>query len=199
MKTRNIHFIFILLMTFNSLPVMAFGQGFRFGVGLGSSSFELNEPGLISKYSSVTTTSNITDSATALTIFGGIEFDEYLSLNTDLLILGDITSSQGGLKTKLFDVSSIAITADLSQPLSESITGFVRLGIHSWDISEGDDNSSSIDTAVDLTYGLGLNINIYGDKSRQIRVQWNRYEYDGVFIDTSDTVTLSLMFLFGTP
>jgi hypothetical protein len=197
MKIRNILFAFIILLAFNSLPVMALGQGYNAGIGLGSSSFQLNESGLISNFSSVTSASSFSDSSTTLTVFAGIQLDEYLSIDMDFLILGDITSTQGGVKTKLFDVSSLAMTVGLSHALSESITGFGRIGIHMWDVSESSDNFSSIDTAVDLTYGLGLDINLYGDKSRQLRIQWNRYQYDGVYIDTSDTFTMSLLFLFG--
>jgi hypothetical protein len=61
-----------------------------------------------------------------------------------------------------------------------------------WDASESNDKLSGIDTAEDLT--CGLDINVYGDKSRQLRIQWNRYQYDGVFIDTNDTFILKLPF-----
>ncbi len=89
------------------------------------------------------------------------------------------------------------MTVGLSQPLSNSINGFGRIGVHLWDVSKGTNNDNSLGNAVDLTYGLGLDINVYGDRSRQMRLQWNHYNYDGVYIDSNDTFSLSLLFLFG--
>jgi hypothetical protein len=109
--------------------------------------------------------------------FGGIQLDEFLSIDMDLLILGEITSNQAGVKIRLIDVFSLAMAVSLSRALSESIRGSERPGIYMWDASESNDNLSSIDTAEDLT--CGLDINVYGDKSRQLRIQWNRYLYPG--------------------
>ena len=63
-----------------------------------------------------------------------------------------------------------------------------RLTFIIWDISESSGNLYTINNAVDLTYGIGMDVNLYGHRSRQLRFQWNHYEYDGVFINNSDTL-----------
>ena len=50
------------------------------------------------------------DSATAFSLYSAMQLDEYLSLETDLLIAGDITARESGPAIKLFDVSSFAVT-----------------------------------------------------------------------------------------
>jgi hypothetical protein len=150
------------------------------GVGVGQSSFEFNEPNIIADYSQLTATSRIKDDATAFSFYGGIPFDEYLSLEFDFVLTGDISAKEANLNRKLFDVSTLAITAMLSKPLSENSRFFGRLG-----------------DAVDLTFGFGIDINVYGDRSRQLRVQWNHYEYDGIYLDDSDLFSVSLLFELG--
>jgi hypothetical protein len=85
----------------------------------------------------------------------------------------------------------------LSNQVTERIRLFGRIGTHFWDISESSGALNTINNAVDLTYGLGVDINIYGDRSRQLRLQWNHYEYDGVFIDNGDIISVSLLFQIG--
>jgi len=113
------------------------------------------------------------------------------------LISGDITTTEAGQLIKLFDVSSLAITLALGKQFSERIGLFAHLGAHFWDISESSGNLDTINSAVDITYGIGMDVNVYGDRSRQLRIQWNHYEYDGVFIDDSDILSVNLLFLIG--
>jgi hypothetical protein len=167
------------------------------GVGVGQSSFEFNEPNIIADYSQLTATSRIKDDATAFSFYGGIPFDEYLSLEFDFVLTGDISAKEANLNRKLFDVSTLAITAMLSKPLSENSRFFGRLGAHLWDISESSGELDTINNAVDLTFGFGIDINVYGDRSRQLRVQWNHYEYDGIYLDDSDLFSVSLLFELG--
>jgi len=108
-----------------------------------------------------------------------------------------ITATEAGQLIKLFDVSSLAITLALGKQFGERTGLFARLGAHFWDISESASNLNTINSAVDITYGIGMDVNLYGDRSRQLRVQWNHYEYDGVFIDDSDILSVNLLFLIG--
>lgn len=193
-NNKPIILAFLLLAPFTA---QAASEGYNLGIGIGSSNFQLNEAGIISGLGNASNNSSFTDSATSFTFFGGIQLDQHLSVDMDLLLLGDITATENGIKTKLFDVSSLAITVGLSQPFNANITGTGRLGVHLWDVSESTNNDDSLGNAVDLTFGLGLDINVYGDRSRQLRLQWNHYEYDGVYLDSNDTFSLSLLFLFG--
>lgn len=169
---------------------------FSVSVGIGNSNFQLNQPGIVTSYG-LSGSNEFNDSATAFSLYGAMQFDEYLSLEADLLIAGDITVVELGQVIKLFDVSSFAVTVALAKPVGARSRIFARLGAHFWDISESSGNWGTINNAVDLTYGIGMDVNLYGDRSRQLRIQWNHYEYDEVFIIDSDTITLNLLFLLG--
>jgi hypothetical protein len=197
MKAVRLDSILLVLLVLFSLDANAAEGKYSLGLGLGKSQFDLNESNIVANYSSLTSSSTFTDSSTAFTFFGGIQLDPYLSLEMDFLAAGDIVASDAGQQYKLFDVSTLAFTVALSKRVSESVRLFARLGGHWWDISASFGDQPTINNAFDLTYGLGADLNVYGDGSRQLRVQWNHYEYDGVFIDYSDTLTMSLLFLFG--
>jgi len=169
---------------------------FSVSVGIGNSKFQLNQPGIVTSYG-LSGSNEFNDSATAFSLYGAMQLDEYLTLESDLLIAGDVTVTEGGQTFKLFDVSSLAITLALGRQVGERSRVFARLGAHFWDISESSGGLNTINNAVDLTYGIGIDVNLYGDRSRQLRIQWNHYEYDDVFITDSDTLTANLLFLFG--
>lgn len=166
-------------------------------LGVGNSDFQLNEAGIDASYSAVTSSSEFDDSATAFSLYGAMQMDEYLSLEADLLLAGDITATEAGQVIKLFDVTTLALTLALSKQFGERTRLFTRAGVHFWDISESFGDLNTINNATDITYGIGMDINLYGDRSRQLRIQWNHYEYDQVFINDSDTLTLNLLFMFG--
>jgi len=190
----------MLLSVLTLLPVQAVAEEarFSFSVGIGDSSFQLNQAGIVASYGApLTNSSEFNDSATAFSLYGAMRLDEYLTLETDLLIAGDVTATEAGQAFKLFDVSSLAVTLALGKQVGERSRVFARLGAHFWDISESSGDFNTINNAVDLTYGIGVDVNLYGDRSRQLRIQWNHYEYDGVFIFDSDTLTVNLLFLIG--
>lgn len=192
-------FFSALIITLIAISSNSFASSpaFYLGVGVGQSMFEFNEPNIIGDYPQLSNASTIKDDATAFSFYGGIPFDEYLSLEFDLVLAGDIAAREANRNRKLFDVSTLAITAMLSKPVSENTRFFGRLGAHLWDISESSGNLDTINNAVDLTFGFGVDINIYGDKSRQLRVQWNHYGYDGIYLEDSDIVSVSLLFEIG--
>jgi hypothetical protein len=186
------------VLTFLSFQAAAEAGRFSVSVGIGKSNFQLNEANIVASYGApLTGSSEFDNSATAFSLYGAMRLDEYLTLETDLLIAGDITATEAGQAFKLFDVSSLAVTLALGRQVGGSSRIFARLGAHFWDISESSGNLNTINNAVDLTYGVGVDVNLYGDLSRLLRIQWNHYEYDGVFIDESDTLSVNLLFLIG--
>ena len=197
MNKGYIFSISLLLITLLSIEAHAEDVVYSWGLGVGSSQFKLNESELVASYASLSSTSSFSDSSTSFNFFGGMNFDEHLSLELDMSFAGDIVARESGRSIKLFDVSTVAITIAISHQVAQSSQLFARLGVHLWDISAGLDSSDSINSAVDLTYGFGANINIYGDRSRQMRIQWNHYEYDGIFLDSNDTLSLSVLFMIG--
>ena len=193
-KIRNLLAVFLLLSTTSGYA----GEGdFYFGLGVGKSQLQLNEPTLINDYV-LPSDSQFADSTTVFSLYGGFQLDEYMSLEMDFLTGGDVIATSSTTQSyKLFNTSSLAFTAMISTNISDNISAFGRLGAVFWSISEGSmDNEVTINDSTDLTYGFGVDINLYGSAERQLRLQWNRYEYDGVYIKSSDTFTGSLLFLF---
>jgi len=170
---------------------------YYFGLGIGNSQFDLNESNITSEFTSLDSSSSFSDDATSFSLFAGIPLDQYLSLEADFQSTGDISATGPDKKVKLFDTSTLAITAVISRQVNDNVSLFGKVGAHFWDISEGSDDLDTIDSAIDLIYGLGADINLYGDRSRQLRVQWNHFEYDGVLIESNDTFSISLLFLIG--
>jgi len=170
---------------------------FSMAVGIGSSQFDLNEQGIISDYNSVTNSSTFSDSVTSFNLFLGYQLDEHLAIESELVTAGDVTARDGGISTKLFDVSTFTVNLALSKSISERTSLYGRIGAHFWDISESSGALDTINNAVDLTYGLGMDINIYGDRSRQFRLQWNHYEYDEVYINSNDILSANILFQIG--
>jgi len=185
-----------VLMVLSINSAVAYGP-FYLSLGVGNSNFQLNEAGIVASFSALTSSSEINDSATAFSLYGAMQMDEFLSLEADLLIAGDITATEAGQVIKLFDVTTLALTLALSKQFGERTRLFTRAGVHFWDVAESFGDLNTIDNATDITYGIGMDINLYGDRSRQFRIQWNHYEYDGVFIKDSDTLSLNLLFMFG--
>lgn len=194
---NNSSLITLLLALFTSINASASDDNsFTAGIGIGASQFQLNKPSLVSSYNQLSNSSSFSEDATAFSIFAGMTLDEYLSLEMDLILSGDVTAKEGNSSIKLFDITGLSITSVLSKQVSPKIRLFSRIGAHFWDISEGSDSEESISSAVDLTYGAGINFNLYGSRSRQFRFQWNRYHFDDVFIKTNDIFSVSLIFLF---
>jgi len=104
-------------------------------VGVFNSQFQLNPPGIVTSYG-LSGSNDFNHIATAFSLYGAMQLDEYLSLEADLLIAGDITTREPGQVAKLFDVGSFAVAVVLVKPVGERSRIFVCLGSHFWDISE---------------------------------------------------------------
>ena len=197
----NFRYAFTLLLFAQMLVAMnamAEEGSFSIGVGLGYSSFNLNETNLINTNPDLNPGAQFDDSATTFNLYGAWIMDDHFALELDLVFAGDVTASDSGIKYKLFDVTTLAPTLAYNYRISKGIKLFGRFGVHLWDISEGSGYySNSISSAVDLTYGLGVDFSLFGNRARQLRLQWNHYEYDGVFINDNDIISLNLIFVYG--
>jgi len=180
-------------MVFTSTHAIADDKIFSFGLGIGRSTFQLNQTQIIAGDSTLSNATTFDDKTTSFSLFGGFKFDPYLSMEFDYLDSGKIKAVEARRASSIFKINSLAATVALSTQVVDSTRLFARLGVHEWNITMSADDSST--DSLDLTYGLGADINIYGDLSRQMRVQWNHYEFDGILINSSDSVTISLLFL----
>ncbi|MEE8365860.1 MAG: hypothetical protein V3R76_08740 [Gammaproteobacteria bacterium] len=92
---RNLVLLAVLML--HPLGALAQEGHFSLAVGLGNSQFDLNEPGLVSNYNTVTSTSSFSDSVTSFSFFVGYQLDQYLSLESEFVSAGDITATEAGL------------------------------------------------------------------------------------------------------
>lgn len=191
-------FVFIISITLIITSTAgAAHPAFYLGLGIGHSSFDFNNSNIVSDFRQLSDAGTISDDATTFDFYGGIPLDEFLSLEFDLVLAGDVTAREAGRSSKLFDVSTFDVTAMLSKQVSANTRMFGRLGAHMWDISESGGALDTINNAVDVTFGLGADINLYGSTSRQLRVQWNHYRYDGIYIEDNNILSISLLFEIG--
>ena len=200
MKFRYAITLLLFAQMLVSMNAMAEEGSFSIGVGLGYSSFNLNETNLINTNPDLNPGAQFDDTATTFNLYGAWIMDDHFALELDLVFAGDITASDSGIKYKLFDVTTLATTLAYNHRVSENIKLFGRFGVHLWDISQGSSSyyyNNSISSAVDLTYGLGVDFSLFGNRARQLRLQWNHYEYDGVFINDDEIFSLNLIFVFG--
>jgi OOP family OmpA-OmpF porin len=168
--------------------------GFYWGLGIGQSDFSYNQPEIVSTYDFLSDGSQFEENATTFEAFVGTQFDQYLGIEGIFSSVGDVIATSAGRKYKLFDVTTVAIVANLSERFGESSRIFGRFGVHLWDIAEPSGDLDTISSGTDLTYGLGVDINIYDSADRQLRVLWSHYEFDQIQLDESNTLTFSLLF-----
>ena len=55
---------------------------------------------------------------------------------------------------------------------------------------------STLESGEGFLYGAGVNINIYNNKDRMLRVEWEHHEFDNITLDNVDTVSVSAIFQF---
>lgn len=131
-------------------------------------------------------------------MFGGYQFDNHLAIESTYVVVGDVVARNDGVSRKLFSTEGLTVSGVLRQDVKEHVTLFGKLGGYFWDVTDAQHNPGRSSDGMDLTYGVGADINIYGNKSRRVRVQWNRYGYDDVFIKQADVATIGALFMFPT-
>lgn len=178
--------------------IAAAEQGYYFGIGIGHPSVSTNNETVQSQYVDLTPSTTIKVSDTAFELYGGYQFDEHLAVEMDYVVIGEVVARNGATSHKLFSTEGPAITGMLRQDVNEHFTVFVKLGAHFWDVADAQDNPGRSSDGMNLTYGAGADINLYGGKSRRIRLQWNRYYYDNVFLKQADVATIGALFMFPT-
>ena len=114
-----------------SLDAFSEDSKFSLALGLGNSHFQLNKANIVADYGSLSGASTFTDSSTAFSIVGGLQLDQYLSLETDILIAGDISAREAGQTIKLFNVNSTmslgeAYVETWARIINTSISSFIK-------------------------------------------------------------------------
>jgi len=186
-----------IILTLCSVSTLAannpFSSSIYFGAGLAQTSLELNEQN-IKANNLVASQSEFKTNKNGYTLFFGTKIDSYMSLEMGYSSLGDVQVSQNNQTNELFSVDSVFINTSLSYPVTQNTDVYAKLGISEWSIEST--NSNFNDYGTGLSYGLGLDINIYAAKNRTLRLEWMHQEFDEIALNTSDTITASMVFSF---
>ena len=94
----------------------------------------------------------------------------------------------------MFKADVVYVDAVMTQPIFKSIAVQARLGMSFWSLGNSDENE--IESGQGLTYGAGLNIDIYGSKERTLLIGWERYNFSGVALKEADLISASIKFRF---
>lgn len=191
-------YIFIALVLFGMPSILLADDtgDFTATVEIGSVSSNLNTSNVINKFTALTPASSIDDNTSALLLSFSYRLDDYLSIGSDFITAGAITATESGTSYKLFTTETVSVYARIRSKLSERFTLYGKLGVHLWTLSENQAVPGGLDDSVDITYGIGTYINLYGAGNRQLNIQWNRYQYNGVYVEDQDVISLGILFIF---
>ena len=165
-----------------------------FGLGIGESIQGLNKSNIASAFSAATPASSYNHDDFTFNIYGGYFLDRLLAVEFGFTELGNVIATTNGASSKLFNIYSIYIDTVMLHRYNKNAAIYAKVGAHFWDI--GTSSGSSITNGTDLTLGAGIELNIYGGNNRVVRVEWVHYQFDKVYLDSSDTLTLNLVFKY---
>lgn len=166
---------------------------FYIGAGISHSSFDINQLNMAAAYGT-SPTDEFKIQGSGLNILMGFQVDPHLAFELSYADLGSVALDNDTVQRKVFDAEVINLSSKLSMPVSEDIEAFAKVGLSYW--STLDDDMDSLESGSGISYGAGIDINVYGNKDRIMRVEWHHQTYDEIVFNGSDTVSLSAVFKF---
>lgn len=183
--------LLILILLFLCSPALA-AKGFYLGVGIGQAHYDMNA-NTIRQFYRLPADAQLSESVANLNLLAAYRFDDFLSMELEFNLPSGMVAEYGQTRTKLFDPSGMSLTASLGHNITPRIRPYVSLGAYSWDISKTD-SFDSIDSGLGLAYNVGFDINLFGGKERIMRLQWSHQTFDNVYLESAETLSLSVMF-----
>lgn len=182
----------------NPAPVVRPLKTGYWGIGFDVTNYAVNRSGILANFSTLPASSNIQSSSNNLRGFVGYKFDEFLGAQIDFAGLGSVRSSSGGITKQLFNPDLFSISAVLSKPISDELSMFGKLGGTYWSLrkSGAAQNDPSMNSGFGPSFGVGLDINLYGGRERMLRLEWNYYKMDGVLLNNANSLSLNALFSF---
>lgn len=190
-KTRD--YLIAAVMLTSSTTVSAQDMSYYFGVGLNQSNLVTNQLNMAHAYST-STESTFEPTGFGLGLTAGINVDEHLAFEITYSDLGSIALNNGSIKEKAFNVDLLNINAKISHPINENFSAFGKLGISLWDTY--DDDLNTLESGNGFLYGAGVDINLYGNHDRILRVEWLHNEFENIIFESADTISISAIFNF---
>ncbi|NWL78730.1 cell envelope biogenesis protein OmpA [Pseudomonas taiwanensis] len=126
------------LLTFSSLSAFADDRGLYLGGGV--TRVEIDER-------------TIGDDDNSYKAYVGYRFNPYLAVEGAWVDLGSFEGERAD-----FDGHSLQAAAHFGVPVGDRVRLFASAGVHAW---EADDDSAGDSSDLDLTYGLGVEVDVF--------------------------------------
>jgi hypothetical protein len=162
-----------------------------FGVGLASTDLQTNEKNMSATYGDGSA-ADFDHNGTAFKLFVGYQVDPLLGLEAGLTSFGEIVMTDSQAKRNLFNADGVYIAATATRPVTKNINAQAKLGMFFWSLN--DKHDKTLEDGQGLTYGVGLDINLYGGKERTLLVEWEHHNFSGVALEEADSIGVSLKF-----
>ena len=162
------------------------------GIGLVQSDLSVNKNNVNANFTN--NNSSLNNNGFGLEVLAGYKIDEFLAFEIGYTDIGDINSTENTVSLNLFSVDSLYINAKFNHNLSNNIDAFAKLGVSMWEVYK--DYDSTLESGEGLLYGAGLDINIYNNKDRVLRLEWEHHEFDNITLNDADTISASVIFHF---
>ncbi len=163
------------------------------GVGVSATNLTFNEANLSVAYSGGTEAS-FRQAGNTFKLFAGHQFDPILGVELGVISFGEIVMDVNSRQSNVFTANAVYIDAVVAQPMFKNIDFQARLGTSFWSLMDNDDNE--IESGQGLTYGVGVNIDLYGGDERTLLIEWERYNFSGVALKEADSVSANIKFKF---
>lgn len=175
-------------------PAPATMNGY-WGIGYDAVNFRANRNGVLAQYPTLSSGTEVQPDSSNMSGIFGWRMDEHLAMQIDMIGFGSIRATDNGVSKQLFSPTLLTISAIMSQALSERVSVFGKLGGSYWYLTE-QNAQSSVNDGFGLSYGAGVDFNLYGGKERMLRLEWTHYKMDGVLLDSADGLSLGALFSF---
>lgn len=193
---RWYHYFYPLMLILSLRPACASPATppWYFGMGIGQALLGLNKGNLANSFTAATSASSFNHDDFTFAIYAGYFLDPLLALELGYARLGNVITTSSGASTKLFNTDTFYVDTVLLHRYNKNAAIYAKVGAHFWDIAP--DSGSSISNGTDLMLGTGIELNIYGGSNRMARVELMHYQFDKVYLDSTDTLTLNLVFKY---
>lgn len=182
MTARSILSTSIIAALFASSSAFASSGKMYAGAGFGFTDYDIDTNAIdtaILAGSATTSTTTGDDSDTGVKVFAGYMFTPNYGVEVSYNHLGKAKVTTNGTSSTDFKGSTLGVDLIGVQPLTNSISGFGKIGLHYADFdgthSVGTANVS-YDSGIALHYGLGADFAISRDFS--IRAEWEYFDID---------------------
>jgi hypothetical protein len=176
----------------NDAQTMVLPQPWYYGLGIGLALPAYNKDNIANDFAGATNTSSFSNDDFTFKLYGGYRFDRFLAVEFGISELGTTIATTSGSSSKLFNTYNSFVNATMRRKYNNSATLFGKIGAHFWSI--GPNTTSKLANGTDLSLGAGLEFNLSDNSSRKMRIEWDRYLFDNIYIDTIDTLTVNLVF-----